>query len=156
MPDLLASLDRLGLALPKPPKPVASYVPTTLIASGCQVFVSGQIPMRGGALIATGTVPGEVSLEMAQDCARQCVLNGLAALREELGGGFDRLRRVIRLGVFVACEPGFYDHPKVANGASDLLVELLGDDGKHVRAAVGCPSLPLNAPVEVEMLFLVD
>lgn len=155
MPDLLARLKRLGLTLPKPPKPVASYVPTSMVCSGCQVFVSGQIPLRDGALIASGIVPSQVSLEMAQECARQCVLNGLAALREEIGG-FERLRRTIRLGVFVACDPTFTDHPKVANGASDLLVELLGDDGRHARAAVGCPSLPLNAPVEVEMLFLVD
>lgn len=155
MPDLMSRLDRLGLTLPEPAKPVASYVPSALVSSGCQVFISGQIPFRNGQLIAKGTVPGAVSIETAQECARQCVLNGLAALKAEIGS-FDRLRRVIRLGVFVACEPGFYDQPKVANGASDLLVELLGESGKHARAAVGCPALPLNAPVEVEFLFLVD
>ena len=155
MPDLMFQLDRLGLTLPEPAKPVASYVPSALIASGCQVLISGQIPMRKGVLIAEGTVPGAVSLEKAQECARQCVLNGLAALKAEIGS-FDRLRRVVRLGVFVACEPGFYDQPKVANGASDLLVELLGDAGKHARAAIGCSALPLNAPVEIEFLFLVD
>lgn len=155
MPDLMSQLDRLGLTLPEPAKPVASYVPSVLIASGCQVLISGQIPMRRGELIAKGTVPGAVSLEKAQECARQCVLNGLAALKAEIGS-FERLRRVVRLGVFVACEPGFYDQPKVANGASDLLVELLGENGKHARAAVGCSALPLNAPVEIEFLFLVD
>ena len=155
MPDLMFQLDRLGLTLPEPAKPVASYVPSALIASGCQVLISGQIPMRKGQLIAEGTVPGNVSIEKAQECARQCVLNGLAALKAEIGS-FDRLRRVVRLGVFVACEPGFYDQPKVANGASDLLVELLGDSGRHARAAIGCNALPLNAPVEVEFLFLVD
>ncbi len=155
MPHITANLDRLGLTLPKPPRPVASYVPAALICSGCQVFISGQIPIKDGQLIATGTVPDAVSLETAQQCARQCVLNALAALLAEIGS-FDRLRRVIRVGAFVASHSTFHDHSKVANGASDLLVELLGDSGRHTRAAVGCPSLPMNAPVEIEFLFLVD
>ncbi len=157
MPDLLVRLQQMGLSLPPVAKPVASYIPAVLVPGGVGnlVFVSGQIPMRDGALIATGTVPGAVSLEKARDCARQCVLNGLAALNAEIGS-LGRLRRVVRLGVFVACEPGFTDQPKVANGASDLLVELLGEAGRHARAAVGAPSLPLGAPVEVEFTFLVD
>ena len=155
MPDLSTQLTRLGLTLPVPPKPVASYIPSVRISSGSLVIVSGQIPMKDGSLIAAGVVPTQVSIEVAQQCARQCVLNGLAALQAEIGT-LSRLRRVVRLGVFVACPPGFQDHPKVANGASDLLVELLGEDGRHARAAVGAPSLPLGAPVEIEFTFLVD
>ena len=150
--------DRLAerhLTLPVPATPVASYVPAVSVHSGFFVYVSGQIPVKDGALLATGRVPDQVSIELAQACARQCVLNGLAALRQEIGD-LDRLRRVVRVGCFVAAGPEFTEHPKVANGASDLLLELLGDDGKHARAAVGCPSLPLGVPVEVEFVFLVD
>ena len=106
-------------------------------------------------MIAAGSVPGAVSIELAQECARQCVLNGLAALQAEISD-LARVVRVVRVGVFVACEHGFTEHPKVANGASELLVALFGDAGKHARAAVGAPSLPLGAPVEVEFLFEVE
>lgn len=152
MSDLESRLHDLGLTLPTAPKPVASYIPA--VRTGSMVFVSGQVPLKDGAMLASGTVPGSVSIEQAQECARQCVLNGLAALKAEIGD-LGKLRRVVRVGVFVACEHGFTDHPKVANGASDLLVKLLGDAGKHARAAVGSPSLPLGAPVEVEFLFEV-
>jgi len=155
MPTITDRLSRLGLSLPEPPKPVASYVPAAIVSSGCPVFVSGQLPFKDGSLIATGTVPDVVTPEMARKCAQQCVLNGLAALQSEIGS-LERLRRVIRLGVFVASGPGFFDQPSIANGASDLLVELLGEQGKHARAAVSVPSLPLNAPVEIEFLFNVD
>jgi enamine deaminase RidA (YjgF/YER057c/UK114 family) len=155
VPDLTATLARMGLELPPAPKPVASYVPAVTAASGVPVLVSGQLPFKDGRLMATGAVPEPVSVETAQACARQCVLNGLAALRAEIRD-LSRLRRVLRLGVFVQCPPGFADQPKVANGASDLLVELLGDAGRHARAAVGVSALPLDAPVEIEFAFLVD
>lgn len=156
MASIRDRLAELNLTLPKPAKPVASYIPAVATTPGRRlVFIAGQIPLRDGALIAAGSVPNTVSLGQAQECARQCVLNGLAALEAEVGD-LARLRRVIRVGVFVACEHGFTEHPKVANGASDLLVQLLGDAGKHARAAVGCPSLPLGAPVEVEFLFEVE
>jgi len=158
MANIHTRLRELNLTLPKPPKPVASYIPARTVGadSGLKlVFISGQVPLKDGALIAAGSVPGSVSMEQAQECARQCVLNGLAALESEIGD-LAKLRRVIRVGVFVACEHGFVDHPKVANGASDLLVAILGDAGKHARAAVGSPSLPLGAPVEVEFLFEVE
>jgi enamine deaminase RidA (YjgF/YER057c/UK114 family) len=100
-------------------------------------------------------VPSDVSLELARDCAAQCALNGLAALEQEIGD-LARVRRVVRLGGFVACGHGFGDQPTVINGASDLLAELMHDSGKHARAAVGVSSLPLNAPVEIEFTFLVD
>lgn len=156
MPSIRDRLNQLNLTLPKPVKPVASYIPAVSTTPGARlVFIAGQIPMREGALIAAGSVPNTVSLEQAQECAKQCVLNGLAALEAEIGD-LARVKRVIRVGVFVACEHGFTEHPKVANGASELLVQLLGDPGKHARAAVGCPSLPLGAPVEVEFVFEVE
>ncbi len=105
--------------------------------------------------MATGTVPGEVSVELAKECARQCTLNGLAAAKAALGS-LGKIRQVVRVGCFVACEPGFGDHPKIANGASELLVEIFGESGRHARAAVGASSLPLHVPVEVEFLFEVE
>lgn len=145
------ALRRLDLTLPAAPKPVAAYIPA--VRSGSLLFISGQVPLADGKLLATGPVgAGGVSLETAIACARQCCLNGLAAAAAELGS-IDAIQRVVRIGVFVAAGPEFTDHPKVANGASELLVEIFGEPGRHARAAVGCPSLPLGAPVEVEFLF---
>ncbi|MDA0213928.1 MAG: RidA family protein [Planctomycetota bacterium] len=143
-------LGKLGLALPVAPKPVASYVPA--VRTGKLLFISGQLPFRDGKLIATGKVPSVVSIEMAQECARQCVLNGLAVVAAECGGTLSQVSRIVRLGVFVACDDGFSDQPKVANGASDLLQQIFGDAGRHARAAVGTNALPLNACIEVEMM----
>lgn len=142
----------LGITLPPPAPPVASYIPAR--RAGAQVFVSGQIPFVNGTLMMTGRVPERVSLEQARACARQCALNGLAAAAA-VAGGLDRLTGVVRVGCFVACGPEFTDHAKVANGASDLMLELFGESGRHARASVGCASLPLDAPVEVEFLFEV-
>ncbi len=155
MKSLDIRLKELHLTLPEPASPVASYVPAATFPAGTPVYISGQIPLKEGNLIACGQVGREVSLELAKECARQCALNALAALRAEVGD-LARIRRVIRLGGFVACPPEFTDHSKVINGASDLLVELLGDAGKHTRAAVGVPSLPLGVPVEIEFLFAID
>jgi len=151
MPDFESRLAQLGLKLPDPAKPVANYIPA--VRTGNLVFLSGQVPLRNGQLIKAGTVPGAVSIEEARECARQCVLNALAALKAEIGS-LDRVRRFVKVGVFVACEHGFSDQPKVGNGASDLLAEIFGEAGKHARAAVGVPALPLNAPVEVD--FVVE
>lgn len=153
MPGIEDRLAELGLQLPAAPKPVAAYIPT--VRSGSLVFVSGQLPFQDGKLMATGRVDGEVSLEQAQACARQCVLNGLAALTGEIGS-LDAVRRVVRVGCWVACGPGFTDQPKVANGASELLQEIFGEKGRHARAAVGSVALPLGAPVEIEFLFEVE
>ncbi len=144
--------NELGLVLPDAPKPVAAYVPA--VRTGNLIFVSGQLPLRDGELIAIGKVPTNVDVDTAKACARQCALNGLAIVAAELGGGvdgLDKIVRIVRLGCFVACDPSFSDPPKVANGASELVVELFGDRGKHARAAVGCASLPLDVPVEIEM-----
>lgn len=147
MPNVLQeALDRLGLALPPVPKPVASYIPAKKI--GNLIYVSGQLPMREGKLMCTGPVPSKVSLEEAQAAAKQCVLNGIAAAMS-----VGEVRGVVRVGVFVQSDDGFSDQPKVANGASDLLLELFGDNGRHARAAVGTNALPLDASVEAEFIF---
>jgi enamine deaminase RidA (YjgF/YER057c/UK114 family) len=143
-------LAALGLTLPVPPKPVAAYIP--FVRSGNLVFISGQIPFRDGKVLVTGPVPSGASIEQARDAARQCALNGLAILADALGGDLDRVSRIVRLGVFVQSDPGFTDQPKVANGASELLVDLFGERGRHARAAVGSVALPLGATVEVEMV----
>jgi enamine deaminase RidA (YjgF/YER057c/UK114 family) len=148
-----SKLAELNLVLPAPPKPVAAYIPC--VRSGNLVFVSGQLPFAAGQLLFTGKVPAPVDMEEAQECARQCVLNGLAILKAELGGDWSKLVRVVRIGVFVQCADGYADQPQVANGASELLVKILGDAGRHARAAVGVNALPLNAPVEVEFVFEV-
>lgn len=148
-----ARLAELGLTLPEPAKPVASYVPT--VRTGNLVFCSGQLPFLKGQLLAIGPVPTAVDVATAKAAARQCVLNGLAALRAELGGDLSKLVRVVRIGVFVQSVDGFKEQPQVGNGASDLLVEILGDRGKHARTSVSVNALPLNASVEVEFLFEV-
>ena len=133
---------------------MAAYVPA--VTSRGQVIVSGQLPMKNGELMSTGKVPSQVSVEDAQAAARQCVLNGLAVLKAELGDSFDRLIRLVRIGAFVQSNDDFFAQPQVANGASELLLEILGDAGRHARAAVGVNALPLNASVEIEFIFEVS
>ncbi|HVM12163.1 MAG TPA: RidA family protein [Actinomycetota bacterium] len=142
-------LDELGIELPPAAAPVASYVPVTTAAG--LAFVAGQVPLEGGTPIATGRVGEAVSVEEGNALARRCALQALAALRQELGS-LDRIRRIAKVTVWVASQVGFTAHPQVANGASDVLVEIFGDVGKHARAAVGAPSLPLGVPVEVELV----
>ena len=145
-------LAELGIELPPTPTPVASYVPVRL-APGL-AFVSGQVPFDGATLLYPGHVGAEVSLEEAQRGARRCALQALSAIRDALGS-LDGLTGIVRVDVFVASAPGFTDQPKVANGASDVLVEILGEDGKHARAAVGVAELPLGASVEVAVVAAV-
>lgn len=145
-------LASLGLEVPEVAKPVAVYVPA--VRSGNHVFTSGQLPMRSGELITTGKVGGEVSAEEAVECARQCALNALAAIRAEVGE-LSNIKRVVKVVAFVASTPDFTGQPGVANGVSELLGEVFGDAGVHARSAVGVPVLPLDAPVEVEMVVEV-
>lgn len=145
-------LEALGLAVPEVAKPVAAYVPA--VRSGQHVFTSGQLPMRSGELIATGKVGGEVTPEVAVECARQCALNALAAVRAEVGE-LSAVRRVVKVVAFVASTPDFTGQPQVANGVSELLGEVFGEAGVHARSAVGVPVLPLDAPVEVELVVEV-
>ncbi len=141
------------MALPTPPKPVAAYIPFRCV--GNLIFVSGQIAFSDGKLMATGAVPGAVSVEQAQACARQCALNALAVIKAA-AGSLSAVKQVVRLGVFVCSEPGFYDQPKVANAASELMVAVFGEAGRHARAAVGSVALPLGSPVEVEVVVEVE
>ena len=145
-------LSELGLAVPEVAKPVAAYVPA--VRSGNHVFTSGQLPMREGQLITTGKVGGEVTAEEAVECARQCALNAIAAVRAEVGE-LSNVKRIVKVVAFVASTPDFTGQPQVANGASDLLGRAFGDAGVHARSAVGVPVLPLDAPVEVEILVEV-
>lgn len=146
-------LRELGIVLPKAPTPVAAYVPS--VRTGNLLYVSGQVPFKDGALAAQGMVPSEVGQPEAKACARQCAINALAVAAAALGS-LDKVRRVVRLGVFVASDRGFHQQPQVANGASELMVEVFGEAGKHARAAVGAADLPLGAPVEVEVIFEVE
>ena len=145
-------LAELGLTLPEPVKPVAAYVPT--VRSGALVFTSGQLPMVGGRLEVTGKVGAEVDAAQATLLARQCALNALAAVKAEIGD-LSAVRRVVKVVCFVASAPTFFGQPQVANGASELLVEVFGDAGRHARSAVGVAVLPLDAPVEVEIVVEV-
>jgi len=145
-------LKELGLSLPAPAVPVGSYLPC--VRAGDLLFVSGQLPLRDGVLIARGKVGSAVSLEQGQEAARQAVLNGLAQVAAE-AGGLERVVRVVRVGVFVNSAAGFTEQAKVANGASDLLVGIFGEAGRHARAAVGVSDLPLDAAVEVELIVQV-
>jgi enamine deaminase RidA (YjgF/YER057c/UK114 family) len=145
-------LAELGLSIPEVPKPVAAYVPA--VRSGQQVFTSGQLPMRSGELMAVGKVGGEVSAEEAYDCAQQCALNAIAAVKSVVGD-LSAVKRVVKVVAFVASTPDFTGQPGVANGASELLGKVFGDAGIHARSAVGVPALPLDAPVEVEILVEV-
>lgn len=142
-------LRELRIELPPAARPVASYIPVS-VGPG-QAFVAGQVPLEDGRPMATGRVGEAVSVEDAQGLARRCALQALSALRDELGD-LDRVRRILKVTVWVACGEGFSEHPQVANGASDLLVEVFGDAGRHARAAVGASSLPLGVPVEVELI----
>ena len=145
-------LEEMGLAVPEVAKPVAVYVPA--VRSGHHVFTSGQLPMREGKLVTTGKVGGEVTVEEAVECARQCALNAMAAVRA-LTGDLSSIKRIVKVVVFVASTPDFTGQPGVANGASELFGEVFGDIGQHARSAVGVPVLPLDAPVEVELVVEV-
>jgi enamine deaminase RidA (YjgF/YER057c/UK114 family) len=145
-------LAELGLELPEVPAPAAAYVP--VVRTGSLVQTAGQLPMRDGSLPATGKVGGEVDVEAAQGLARQAALNALAAAASAVDGDLDRLR-VLKLTVFVASTPDFTEQHLVANGASNLVGDVLGDHGVHARSAVGVPVLPLDSPVEVEALVEV-
>lgn len=152
MPTPESRLEELGLVVPDVAKPVAAYVPA--VRTGNHIYTSGQLPMRDGKLIATGKVGGEVSTEEATACAQQCALNGLAAIKSVLGD-LSGVVRVVKVVAFVASTPDFTGQPEVANGASELIGNVFGEAGRHARSAVATPVLPLDAPVEVEMVVEV-
>ncbi|MFT8717780.1 RidA family protein [Acetobacter sp.] len=147
-----ARLSAVGIELPTPATPVANYV--TWARTGNLIVVSGQLPLRDGKLLATGKLGAAVSLEVGTEAARYCLINVLAQLKAAVGD-LSKVKRVVRLGGFISCTPEFTAHASVMNGASDLAVAAFGDAGRHTRSTVGVPSLPLDAPVEVEGLFEV-
>ena len=151
--NIEARLKALDLTLPKATAVIGSYVP--FVHMNGQLLISGQLPLKDGGIAIAGTLGDGVGLAEAQDAARLCALNILAQAKAALGD-LDRIVQLLRLNGFVNAAPGFADHPKVINGASDLMVEILGDKGRHTRIAVGCSSLPLNAAVEIDATFAID
>jgi len=149
-----ARLKELGIELPQPAAPVANYVPYTV--SGNLVFISGQICQWNGELRFVGRLGAAIGIADGREAARLCALNILAHLRVACGGDLDRVRRCLRVGGFVNCTPEFTDMPQVVNGASDLMVAVFGDLGRHARAAVGMSSLPGGVAVEVEAIFEIS
>ncbi len=139
----------LGIEIPEAPKPLASYVPA--LKEGNLVFTAGQLPLQSGKLFSEGKVGDTVSEEDAVKAAEICAINCLSAVKS-VTGSLDEIEKIVKVTVFVNSARGFSSQPKVANGASDLLVKIFGDAGKHVRSAVGVSELPLNAPVEIEMI----
>jgi len=143
-----ARLEELGIELPQAAAAVANYVP--YVVTGKLVFVSGQVTIENGELKYQGKLGSDLSVEQGQEAARLCALNIIAQLKQACGGDLDRVRRIVKLGGFVNSTPDFKDQPKVINGASDLMVEVFGDKGKHARAAVSAGALPVGVAVEVD------
>ena len=146
-----ARLKDLNITLPTPPAPVASYVP--YVVSGKNLFISGQVTLTPEGLKYLGAVGKELSIEDGKAAARLCALNAVAQAKAACGGDLERIKRVVKLTVFVNSAAGFAQQPEVANGASDLFVEIFGEAGKHARSAVGAVSLPRNVATEVEAIF---
>lgn len=153
MTTIETRLADMGITIPEPPAPVASYV-GHVIHNG-MVIVSGQLPLADGALTQTGLLGKDVTTEQGAAAAKVCAINILAQVKVACGGDLERIVQCLRLGGFVASLPDYTDHPKVINGASDFMGEVLGDKGVHARAAVGVAALPLNASVEVEATFAI-
>jgi enamine deaminase RidA (YjgF/YER057c/UK114 family) len=151
--DIEARLKALDLTLPEAKSAIGSYVPFVHMQG--QLLISGQLPLKGGDVAVAGTLGGDVALAQGQEAAKLCALNILAQAKAALGD-LDRIVQLLRLNGFVNAAPGFADHAKVINGASDLMVEILGDKGLHTRITVGCSSLPLNSAVEIDAIFAVD
>ncbi|MFN4143208.1 RidA family protein [Aestuariivirga sp.] len=147
-------LAELGITLPEAAKPVANYVPWS--RTGNLVFISGQGPIENGKVAYPGCLGVDVSLEDGAKSARLCALNVVAQLKDACGGDLDRVKRIVKLVGFVNASPSFKDHPKVINGASDLMVEIFGDKGRHARSAVASPSLPMGISTEVEAIVEVE
>lgn len=147
MSDVVAKLAELGLTLPIAAKPVAAYVPA--VRTGNLVFTAGQLPMRDGAMVSTGKVGTQVSVEAAKELAQLCALNAIAAVATVVD--VTKIVRVVRVVGYVNGEPGFISHPAVVNGASELFLHIWGEAGKHARSAIGVAELPFDSPVEVEL-----
>jgi enamine deaminase RidA (YjgF/YER057c/UK114 family) len=152
MDSILARIEALGLTLPEVPAPVAAYV--NCVRTGNLLFLSGGLPIDGERKVI-GQVPRDVSVEQAREGARIIILNRLAVVKQEIGS-LDRVKQVVALNGFVNSAPDFYGHPQVINGASELLIEIFGDKGKHSRTALGAAALPLNVAVEINLIVEVE
>lgn len=149
--DIQTNLKELGLSLPEVAAPAANYVP--YLTTGKYLFIAGQIPFLNGQPMHQGRLDEDLNLEDGVEAAKACALNILAQVNASVDGDWSRVKKCIKLGGFVACKPSFTKHPAVINGASDLMVAVLGEAGKHTRFAVGVPSLPFNVCVEIDALF---
>ena len=149
---ILEKIHSLGLTLPTVPVPIAAYV--NCVRSGNLLFLSGGLPIDGDTKVI-GKVPSQVSIDEAKEGARICILNRLAVIRDEIGS-LDKVKRIVTLNGFVNSEPDFHGHPQVINGASELLVEIFGDKGKHSRTALGVAALPLNVAVEINLIVEIE
>ena len=154
MNDIDARLKELGIEVPDAPPPAANYVP--FVITGNTVVVSGQLPMVAGEITSSGHLGGGVSIDDGYAAARVCAINLIAQVKAACGGDLSRVKRVVRLGGFVNSTPDFTDHPKIINGASDLMAEVFLEAGKHARAAVGVAALPFGVSVEVEGTFEIS
>jgi enamine deaminase RidA (YjgF/YER057c/UK114 family) len=153
MGSIESKLDRIGLKLPEPPKPIAAYIPAK--QAGKLVFTAGQLPTVNGELVSKGLLGQDVEIEDANKASRICTLNALGAIKGVIGD-LDRIKQIVRVVGYVASVPTFTQQPAVVNGASELLLEVFGEAGKHARSAVGVAVLPLNASVEIELIVEVE
>ena len=150
--SILEKISALGLTLPAVPTPIASYV--NCVRTGNLLFLSGGLPIDGDKKVI-GKVPSQISIDEAKEAARMCILNRLAVIRDEIGS-LDKVRQIVTLNGFVNSEPDFHGHPQVINGASELLVEIFGDKGKHSRTALGVAALPLDVAVEINLIVEIE
>ena len=144
-------LETLGITIPDAPSPAANYIP--YVISGNLVFIAGQVPFENGQINYTGKVGKDIDINKAKEVAKICGLNVISVLKNAVKGDLSKVKKCVKLGIFVSCTNDFHQQPEVANGASDLMVEIFGEDGKHARFAVGTNSLPRNVPVEVDAIF---
>ena len=144
-------LETLGITIPDAPSPAANYIP--YVISGNLVFIAGQVPFENGQINYTGKVGKDIDINKAKEVAKICSLNVISVLKNAVKGDLSKVKKCVKLGIFVSCTSDFHQQPEVANGASDLMVEIFGENGKHARFAVGANSLPRNVPVEVDAIF---
>ena len=154
MNDIDKKLQDLGITIPDAPMPAANYIP--YVITGKLVFISGQVPFENGAIKHTGKVGKDIDIEQAKLIAKTCALNVISVLKNALNGDLSKVNKCVKLGIFVSCTNDFHQQPEVANGASDLMVAIFGDKGKHARFAIGTNSLPKNVPVEVDAIFEIN
>ena len=144
-------LETLGITIPDAPSPAANYIP--YVISGNLVFIAGQVPFENGKINYTGKVGKDIDINKAKEVAKICGLNVISVLKNAVNGDLSKVKKCVKLGIFVSCTSDFHQQPEVANGASDLMVAIFGENGKHARFAVGTNSLPRNVPVEVDAIF---